>query len=530
MQNITRWRFWLPIIAPFLAAVALRLFVIPLHRMPFDSDEAIFLLMSRHILAGERPLFFYGEAYGGSADSYLTALFYAFFGDSISVARWVQSLEYFVGMLFTYLLARRLLPKARFGPLAVLWLMALPPLLMTTWATPAVLYAVVIGLGSLISYLGHRLLIEDADRRGRWLLFGAICGLSFWTFGILVVYMLPVFLLFLWRWQWRRWPNYLLSAAAFFLFSLPWWTQAIAGLQVVYNPDLPPVVPPFWFRIFAFLTLTLPAFFGFREPWSPQVVWPLLALPVLLIYLAALLYTIPYFRRRDTQQPAMEPVGFVMLGLQVITWLALYFGTRFSLDATGRYILPLYPVLFMLVGLFLERLYRWRRPAAALLLAAILSFNLATHPRAVPQVPPGITAQMNPAFWFGNQHDQQLIDFVAEQGGRGYSHHWIGYKIAYLSDEQVILASYLPYRPDLQWLRLDDRYAPYGATVAASANRVYVTHREPNLERYLEDAFAQRNTRYRTKDIGPYRVYYNFSNIVTPQELGFGPQPDRLQR
>ena len=41
--------------------------------------------------------------------------------------------------------------------------MALPPLLMTTWTTPAVLYAVVVGLGSIISYLGYRLLREDAE-------------------------------------------------------------------------------------------------------------------------------------------------------------------------------------------------------------------------------------------------------------------------------------------------------------------------------------------------------------------------------
>ena len=80
----------------------------------------------------------------------------------------------------------------------------------------------------------------------------------------------------------------------------------------------------------------------------------------------------------------------------MLTWLALYFGTRFSLDATGRYSLPLYPVLFITTGLFLERLYRWRRPAAIGLLTAVLAFNLAAHVKAIQRVPPGITAQMNP--------------------------------------------------------------------------------------------------------------------------------------
>jgi len=87
--------------------------------------------------------FFYGEAYGGSTDSYLVAIFFRLFGDTVAVGRMVQSLECLVGMAFTYLLARRLMPDARLGPLAALWLMAIPPLLMSTWATPAVLYSIV---------------------------------------------------------------------------------------------------------------------------------------------------------------------------------------------------------------------------------------------------------------------------------------------------------------------------------------------------------------------------------------------------
>ncbi len=522
LTTLSRLSLWF-ILAPFIVTLVLRLSILSIDRMPFDSDEAIFLLMSRHILAGERPLFFYGEAYGGSADSYLTAFFFSVFGDTIPVARLVQSLEYMVGMGFTYLLARRVLPQARFGPLAVLWLMALPPLLMTTWTTPAVLYAVVIGLGSIISYLGHRLLFEDADRWGRWLLFGAVCGLSFWTFGILVVYMLPVFILFLWRFRWSRLPKYMAGAAAFFLFSLPWWVQAIDGLLVVYNPEEAVVIPPFLFRLVAFFTLTLPAFFGVREPWAPGLIWPVLAAFILLFYLAAILYAIPYLRRSDARQPEVEPVGCALLGLQVLVWLALYFGTRFSLDATGRYILPLYPVLFIAAGLFIERLALWRRAAAIGLLALVLSFNLATHIKAVQAVPPGITAQMNPAFWFGNEFDQTLIDFVEAHGGRGYSHHWISYKIAFLSNESVILASYLPYRPDLYWNKLDDRYGPYGLAVAESSAPVYVTHREPNLETFLETAFDEKIIAYKIRDIGPYRVYYDLSKQITPVEIGLGP-------
>jgi hypothetical protein len=521
LSSALTWRpLWLA--GAFGAAAGLKLFILPLTRMPFDSDEAILLLMARHIVQGERPLFFYGEAYGGSLDSYFIALFYRFFGDTVVVGRLVQSLEYLLAMGFTYLLARRLMPRAHFGPIAALWLMAIPPLLMSTWTTPAVLYAIVICLGSIITYLGYRLLWEDADHPWRWALFGALAGLAFWTFGILVVNMLPLFILFLWRFRWRRWPGYGLGVAAFFLFSAPWWTQAVAGMQVAMGQDSVANTLSFPVRVFAFLGLTLPTFFGFRDPWSPHLTWPALAPAVTLFYLAAIVYAIPRLRRTDQASPVVDPVGFALLGIQVLVWLVLYFGTRFSLEATGRYILPLYPSLFIVAGLLLERISRWKRPVSVGLLAGLLAFNLGTHIRAVSSAPPGITAQMNPALQFDNSSDQALIDFVAAHGGRGYSHHWISYKIDFLSRERVILTALLPFRPDLRWNPRDDRYPPYKQAVDASPERVYVTHREPHLMAYLQHAFAEREITYHTQDIGPYRVYYDFSAIITPQELGLG--------
>jgi hypothetical protein len=515
------WRY-LFLAGAFVAGLALRLYILPIFRVPLDSDEAIFLLMARHILNGDRPLFFYGEAYGGSFDAYLIALFFRLFGETVALGRLVQSLEYLIGMAFTYLLARRLMPGARLGPLAVLWLMAIPPLLMSTWTTPVLVYALSICLSSILLYLGHRLLWEDADCPWRWAIFGAVAGLSFWTFGILVVTLLPLFLFFLWRVRWRRWPGYLVGTVAFFMFSAPWWTQAQAGLQVVASQD--PLVGtfPFVTRVFAFIGLTIPAFFGFRDPWSPHISWLILAPAIITFYLMAILYAIPRIRRADPTAPRVEPVGFGLLGAQALTWVVLYFATRFSVDATGRYTIILYTSLFIVSGLLLERISLWRQPAAIGLLAALLVFSLGTHIRAANTVPPGITAQMNPALNFGNASDPALIDFLAAHGRRGYSHHWISYKIAYLSGGQIILAAHLPFRPDLSWNPRDDRYAPYAATVAASLDPVYVTHREPHLEAFLQRGFAERGITYRIQDIGPYRVYYDLSVAVSPQELGLG--------
>jgi hypothetical protein len=294
-------------------------------------------------------------------------------------------------------------------------------------------------------------------------------------------------------------------------------------LQVVYNPASSTEIPPLSIRLIGFLGLLLPSFFGFREPWAPDIIWPVLVPAVLLFYLAAIIYALPFFRRNDPQAPPIEPVGLLLLAGHGLSWVILYFGTRFSADPTGRYILPLYPALFMASGLLLERVYRWRRSAALVLLTLILGYNLATHVKAVQTVPPGIIAQTHPRLQFGNAWDQALIDFVAAHGGRGYSHHWITYKIAFLSREQVILAAFLPFLEHVHWNPADNRYPPYAAKVAASPRPVYVTHREPNLEAYLRRAFAERGITYRLQDIGPYRVYYDFSALVTSSEIGLGP-------
>jgi hypothetical protein len=296
----------------------------------------------------------------------------------------------------------------------------------------------------------------------------------------------------------------------------------VAGLQVIANQDPLVNMLPLPMRALAFVGLTIPAFFGFRDPWSPYISWPLLAPAVTTFYLLAILYAIPRVRRADRASPPTEPVGFGLLGAQALTWVVLYFATRFSLDATGRYIINLYPSLFIIAGLLLERISHWRRTVAIGLLAVLLAFNLGTHIQAVNTAPAGITAQMNPALNFGNASDQALIDFLAAHGGRGYSHHWISYKIAFLSKEQVILAAHLPFRPDLGWNPRDDRYPPYAATVAASLDRMYVIHRESHLEAHLQRAFVERGITYRIQDIGPYRIYYDLSVAVSPQELGLG--------
>jgi len=70
--------------------------------VPFNADEAVVGLMARHILQGERPVFFYGQNYMGSLDAALVSLGFTLLGEQIWVIRAVQSLLYLGLLLTTY--------------------------------------------------------------------------------------------------------------------------------------------------------------------------------------------------------------------------------------------------------------------------------------------------------------------------------------------------------------------------------------------------------------------------------------------
>lgn len=530
-----RWRRGLALAAPLVAAALLKAALIPMSAIPLDSDEAIPMLMAKHILAGERPIFWYGEAYGGSLDSFLIAAAYSLLGVSVTAARVVQSLEYLGAILFTYLLARRITYN-RFAALATAWLMALPTPLLSLFTTTALLYTIVMLLGSALLFVGHKLLHESENSLTMWLIFGALAGLAFWTFGILVIYILPVGLLVLAHLQRRLRLHYLLAALAFFLFSSPWWiynfTHDNAALRVVFESDTSlPTVPPS-LRLLGFFCLGLPALFGFRYPWAPQIVLPVLAWAMLTFYLGVLAFAARAWYRRFTLSGARGPTGvsasgLTLLWLLVIVWLGLFFSTRFGIDSSGRYYLPLYTPLLIFAGVALTALHQRHRRLAVALLILVLGFNLLTTFLALRPVQdkllwhnqPGFTAQMSPARQFDNQYDQELIAFLKEHGPYGYSHHWIAYKIAFLSDEQVILAAQLPYHANLRYNPRDDRYPPYSRQVAASDRPVYVTFQEPYLDRLLRPSFAALGVSYKEQDIGPYRVFYDLSAKVEPWQL-----------
>ncbi len=61
--------------------------------------------MARHILQGERPTFFYGQAYMGSLDAFLVALGFRLFGQTVMAIRIVQASLYLLIVATGFIIA-----------------------------------------------------------------------------------------------------------------------------------------------------------------------------------------------------------------------------------------------------------------------------------------------------------------------------------------------------------------------------------------------------------------------------------------
>ena len=533
-----RSRIW-PLIIILIGATALKAVLLALDTIPFNADEAVVALMARHILQGERPLFFYGQAYMGSLDAYLIAGAFQLFGEQVLAVRLVQIALFATVIATSYPVVLRFTGSQHAATLVAL-LLAFPPVLLTLYTTASLGgYGEALLAGNLLLWWGHRLGSEDAQRWSLWLGWGLVAGLGFWTMGLVLVYLVPVALWLLWQLRARSWQGHLLAALGFAIGSLPWWLGNLGhidtsiaelfGTAVRSTATASSPVGNIIARTFNFFVLGLPALFGLRFPWGMEGPPPWLAVPALTLYLGAVGYgmrnTLSHFRTVVTYPPSKDLPSDVP-SARVILWGicgTLFLGfvlTPFGGDPSGRYFLPLYLPLFVFTAEALTALHERMGHWAWTLLGTVLVFNLIGTAQAASTNPPGITTQFEAITQVDHRYDAELMDFLrAHNGTRGYANYWVAYPIAFLSSEEIILAPHLPYKVDLRYTPRDDRYDPYGERVDASPTAVYVTTNHPALDGLLREQFRALGVRSRETQIGSYHVFYDLSRKVTPDEL-----------
>jgi hypothetical protein len=549
MRNITwhhlsdwlhrRWAILLFGIALF-AAAGFKFALLSLNRVPFNADEAVVALMARHILQGERPIFFYGQAYMGSLDAFLVAAGFRWFGEYVWVIRLVQTLLYLGTLITTAELGRRAFASGRVAALAVL-LLAIPTVNVTLYTTASLGgYGEALLLGNLILLVA--LQIERAwrnDRQGGLVavscLWGFLAGLGLWAFGLTLIYSLPAGLFIFFRlfpsalrqrMTPRLWFPFLLLMVGFLAGASAWLAFAAQhGLNqlileltgsAIANAEAGSFASRTLSHLVNLLLLGCSVIFGLRPPWDVR--W--LGLPILpfalFFWLAVCVWTV-----RKALRSHRSHGQLILLGV-VFTLLAGFLLTSFGVDPSGRYFVPLSVPLALFAADWILVIARRRRFWAFAMVLFVFIYQLWGNIQAAAS-PMGLTTQFYAPSQIDHQYDAQLIQFLKSQDeNTGYSNYWVSYPLAFLSEETLIYMPCLPYHTDLRYTSRDDRYPPYDQKVDQASRAAYITTLNPALDNYLHEKFRSLQVSWKEKQIGDYHIYYNFSRVVRPDEIHLG--------
>jgi len=521
-----------------LVAAGFKLVLILWDRIPFNADEAIVALMARHILQGQRPAFFYGQAYMGSLDAWLVASGFWFFGQQVWVIRLVQSVLYLGTIATTFALGKVIFRSEKIGLLAAC-LMTIPTVNVSLYTTASLGgYGEALLLGNLVLLLTIRIANKSPDKVliTDMFLWGFLFGLGWWVFGLTLVYSIPAGLLLLRRIYSRQGIaiQLVVAAAGAITGSLPW------GLAAIQHGILAPVQElsgsailgveglSFLGRIlqhlYSFVLLGSSVIFGLRPPWGIQ--WlglPLLPI-ILVIWMSVLLFIWKKFLRKEAD------LGISLLAGVMGTLLVAFLVTPYGADPSGRYFLPLTVPFSLFAADWILNASgplnspEWLRRGLPWGLAClIVVYHLWGTLQSALRFPPGLTTQFDSVTQIDQRSIGDLIAFLHQMGEQyGYTNYWVAYPLAFLSKEELIYLPRLPYHQDFRFTVRDDRYRPYNDQVGLADKLAYITTRHPALDQYLRERLSERGIHWEEEQIGDFHIFYRISQPVRPEEIGLG--------
>jgi hypothetical protein len=551
----TRWI----LVSIILLGIALRLYLLLGSQVIIEADEALVGLQAFGILRGERPIFYPGQAYGGSLESYLVAAVFQSLGASPLTLKLIPFLFSTLFICMTYQLAREIY-NPPIGLLSALFV-ALCPLLLTafslkTWGgysqTPVLGNLALILLQRILNRsklagdlaIPHQtagfgnpagtncdlpMLSHQAQEKSLWkatLGLGFLSGLGLWVNPQYFYYLGPVILLLLARAKKVGLVGLAAFAAGCPLGSLPLLLAILIRSQdTTANLILEGVVSTqaFWHYFKAavsyFVTDALPTLWGLRPIKGEMVITA--AFAVIPLYLAAMLISL-WLVGRDLlarrYNPAIVLVVTLILAPFVFILASLTKGNFAVIipdsGILARYLTPLYSVVPILLAAFIWRLRSFSRPLAVTLVALVLTVNLWSNLSVDPVDTMRCVFENVPL----PASNKTLIEFLEAKGIRyAYTNHWIGFRLMFETQERVITFDYtdIPYGMD--------RIPQYGHQVeAAEVPPAYIIFnpgwkQTPPLEKKLQKL----GVNYEKKAFPPleYIVYYRLSRKVHPSEV-----------
>lgn len=439
---------------------------------PINSDEAVVGLMAAAGLHGHFNAFYWGQTYGGTAETGLTTLFFAVFGQTVLAARLTVITLSAVAALLTWRIALRLVPSPGVAAMAGALVWAAPfasvsfSVLFYGFRGATLACGLIMLLGSLRILDGHRSPIEFA-------VLGLAAGVGWWSSPEIVYYVIPSGLLLLGAVvvttgsRWRIWaPRGAVALVAIAVGALPWiWANLHTHFGSLNGARFNPLTRRMDYgdRFDSFFRSVFPTELGVRrgndlawiasglgQPFVKMLTTVLVALVIVLVLLCL-----------------ARPGRAMAIAAAVVAFPLVYALSPASTQfANGRYGVFLPPLLAMVVGIGLceaarrlSGLASVRQPAdgpvrtpagggrrssgsavvvamtgivlVSLLFSAVTFSQVTGQPHAFTQV-------------WGNP-DRASLEAVStlEKAGvtTGYADYWVAYKLDFLSRSRLTITS-----------------------------------------------------------------------------------------
>ena len=513
-----------PIIFLVLIAVAVRLFffLLALLRLPVSSDEAWVGLMSLHMLKGEFPIFYWGQTYMGTQESFFDAPLIHLFGVNAFAIRIYPFICALLFVYFAYQLASRMYNN-EVGIITLLLLaIPVPYLAMCSAVIPPDNYMATAMLGSWGLLLAYNLVFTKKIYREnlQYALLGFVLGYGFWNHILVVSYIIVIcFFLFVKDKLILFRKKFWFFALSFAVGCLPliWFnlTHNFATFKdVAYGTSWAGAMANFQ----TLFRLTLQFLVGLKvmlygDNWNYFDLPPWLYYPyaVILAGALALVVVISFKRVWRICILSLKNVEGTSL-LLVFAAASIYTFCRSGRSNwwAARYILPIMsalPILFA-YGLWLIR--RFSRGVFYVCVVIVLAAHIWGC---------GILARAwndpKTVSWDLQLPDTKpLIEFLDKEGIKhGYAHFWISYRLTYETAEDFICAP--PYNE--RFIQYD---VPYIDEVRQADKVVYIMHPTLGLKpEFFEDRVKHISGSYRKKTLGDFTLFYDFKPPYVAEEL-----------
>lgn len=462
------------VVAAIIAGIGLRVWVLASPLGALDADEGVWGLMARHARHGELPVFFWGQNYGGTQETLLTAPVFALAGAGAITVRLIPIVLFTLAALLVWRVGRRTVGEegARLGA-ALFWIW--PAYLVWKSTRAHGFYGAALVLGLAIMLLALRLRERDSAADAAAL--GLAVGLGWWATPQIAFVALPALAWLLWRrpavarYAW-------LAAAGVLVGASPWlgWnvTHGWESLDTPFGRGGDTYID----HLQTFFYATLPAALGLRVPFT--VDWISGLVVGRLLEVAALAGVAVLLVRRRRRRELLLVIGFSYPLVQSLSSFS-------SLNDEPRYLVLLAPVLALLLGELLARrpLLAGAGAAAAFAASAAGLASMRSEPLPVPPV----GGERGPA-----DLDPALRALERAGATRVLAHYSIAYRISFESGERILAGSTGQVR---------DRHAD--RVVRGSPHPAYVFIARSPAELALADDFGRRG--YHRIVAGEWAVY-----------------------